>query len=102
MSFDIQRARPLLQNCELPKLFIEELGWEPCRQKLVLRVGEIDYTFIALAEKRGFIAWLCEAPTRGLPDHANRLKLDRKLSETSFEHLIVLLQLIDRDSPGCG
>ncbi|MHB8843307.1 MAG: Eco57I restriction-modification methylase domain-containing protein [Nitrospirota bacterium] len=91
MSFDIQRARPLLQNCELPKLFIEELGWEPCRQKLALRVGGIDYTFTALAEKRGFIAWLCEAPSRGLPDHPTRLKLDRKLSETSFEHLIVFV-----------
>jgi len=91
MPFDLQRARPLLQNCELPKLFVEELGWEPCRQKLTLRVGEIDYAFTALAEKRGFIAWHCEAPSRGLPDHAIRLKLDRKLSETSFEHLIVFV-----------
>lgn len=91
MSFDIQRARPLLQNCELPKLFVEELGWEPCRQKLALRVGGIDYTFTALAEKRGFIAWLSEASSRGLPDHVTRLKLDRKLSETSFEHLIVFV-----------
>ena len=45
----------------------------------------------ALAEKRGFIAWLCESPTGSLPDHAARLKLDRKLSETSFEHLIVFV-----------
>ena len=91
MPFDLQRARPLLQSCDLPKLFVEELGWEPCRQKLTLRAGESDYAFTALAEKRGFIAWLCEAPTGGLPDHAIRLKLDRKLSETSFEHLIVFV-----------
>ncbi len=91
MPLDFPRARPLLQKCDLPKLFIEELGWEPARQKLTLRVGETDYAFTAIAEKRGFTAWLCESPTGGLPDHATRLKLDRKLSETSFEHLIVFV-----------
>src|SRR5271170_6820823 len=88
---DFERARPLLQNCDLPKLFIEELGWEPCHQKLTLRVGESDYALTAIAEKRGFIAWLCDSPTGVLPDHSVRLKLDRKLSETSFEHLIVFV-----------
>lgn len=91
MPLDFQRARPLLQCSDLPKLFIEELGWEPCRQKLTLRAGESDYTLTAIAEKRGFTAWLCEAPNGGLSDHATRLKLDRKLSETSFEHLIVFV-----------
>ncbi|HBJ85653.1 MAG TPA: SAM-dependent methyltransferase [Verrucomicrobiales bacterium] len=91
MPLDFPRARPLLQKCDLPKLFIEELGWEPARQKLTLRAGETDYAFTAVAEKRGFTAWLCESPGGGLPDHATRLKLDRKLSETSFEHLIVFV-----------
>ena len=89
MPLDFQRARPLLQSGNLTKLFVEELGWEPVRQKLTLRAGETDYAFTGIAEKRGFIAWLCESPTGGLPDHTARLKLDRKLSETSFEHLIV-------------
>ena len=61
------------------------------RQKLTLRAGETNYAFTAIAEKRGFTAWLCESPDGGLPDHAARLKLDRKLSETSFEHLIVFV-----------
>ncbi|MDZ4797624.1 MAG: hypothetical protein SGI92_05640 [Bryobacteraceae bacterium] len=91
MPLDFGRARPLLQSTDLPKLFVEALGWEPCRQQLTLRAGESDYTFTALAEKRGFRAWLCEAPDGGLPDHAIRLKLDRKLSETSFEHLVVFV-----------
>jgi len=90
-SLNLQRARPLLQNCDLPTLFVQELGWEPCRQKLVLRVSERDFTFTAIAQKRGFTAWLCESPSGGMPDHAIRLKLDRKLSETSFEHLIVFV-----------
>jgi len=89
MPLDFSRARPLLQSCDLPKLFVEELGWEPSRQKHTLRAGETDYAFTAVAEKRGFTAWLCESPGGELPDHATRLKLDRQLSETSFEHLIV-------------
>jgi len=91
MSLNHTRARPLLQNCDLPKLFIEELGWEPCRQKLTLHTGETDYALTAFAEKRGFTAWLCESPSGGLPDHATRLKLDRQLTETSYEHLIVFV-----------
>ncbi len=89
MPLDFQRARPLLQNGNLSKLFVEELGWEPCRQKLTLRAGETDYAFTAIAEKRGFTAWLCANADGKLPDHTTRLKLDRALTQTSFEHLIV-------------
>lgn len=96
MPLDFPRARPLLQKCDLPTLFIEELGWEPSRQKLTLRVTEKDYHFTAIAEKKHFTAWLCESPDGSLPDHATRLKLDRKLSETSFEHLIVFVTACDR------
>ena len=97
MSLDFPRVRSLLQQCDLPKLFRDELGWEPARQELTLRDGDTDYDFSAIAEKCGFTAWLCESPSGGLPDHATRLKLDRKLSETSFEHLIVFVTL-DRAS----
>jgi Eco57I restriction-modification methylase len=89
MAFDFQRARPLLQSGNLTKLFVEELGWEHCRQKLTLRAGETDYAFNAVAEKRGFTAWLCASADGKLPDHATRLKLDRALTQTNFEHLIV-------------
>jgi len=89
MPLDFQRARPLLQSGNLTKLFVEELGWEPARQKLTLRVGETDYAFSAIAEKRGFTAWSCACPDGKLPDHTTRLKLDRALTQTSFEHLIV-------------
>ena len=89
MPLDFQRARPLLQTGNLSKLFVEELGWEHCRKKLTLRAGDADYVFTAIAEKRGFTAWLCACAAGKLPDHTTRLKLDRKLSETSFEHLIV-------------
>jgi len=89
MTLDFARSRPLLQSGDLARLFREELGWEPSRQKLTLRAAEQDHMLTAFAEKRGFTAWLCVAPDGRLPDHATRLKLERKLTETNFEHLIV-------------
>ncbi len=89
MSFDFQRARPLLQTGNLAQLFVEELGWEPCRQKLTLRADGTDHAFTAVAEKRSFTAWLCLSADSRLPDHTTRLKLDRALAQSSFEHLIV-------------
>ena len=89
MPFDFSRARPLLQNGDFAKLFIEELGWEPKRQKLTLRASERDFAFSAIAEKRGFTVWCCDSLDGQLPDHITRLKLDRTLTQTSFEHLIV-------------
>ena len=89
MALDFLRARPLLQSGNLTKLFVEELGWEPSRNKLTLRAGEMDFPFAAIAEKKGFTAWLCTSADGSLPDHAARLKLERALTQTSFEHLIV-------------
>jgi hypothetical protein len=86
---DFQRARPLLQTGNLTKLFVEELGWEPCKQKITLRAAETDFALTGIAEKRGFTAWLCASADGKLPDHSTRLKLDRALTQTNFEHLIV-------------
>ena len=90
-TFNIARSRPLLQNAEFSKLFVEELGWEPSRQKLTLEITGEDFELNGIAHKRGFTAWSCECPDGKLPDHATRLKLDRKLAETSFEHLVVFV-----------
>ena len=89
MPLDFSRARLLLQNGDLAKLFIEELGWEPYRQKLTLHANKRDFAFSAVAEKRGFTAWVYDSPDGHLPDHATRFKLDRALTQTSFEHLII-------------
>ena len=89
MPLDFQRARSFLQTGNLAKLFVEELGWEPCRNKLTLRAGESDFAFTGIAEKKGFTAWLCASADGRLPDHGTRLKLDRALTQISFEHLIV-------------
>lgn len=91
MPLDHARARQRLHDCQLETLFIEDLGWDTDRRTLILRVGDADYPFAAIATKRGVTAWLCVSPNAAIPDHPTRLKLDRKLSETSFEHLIVFV-----------
>jgi len=53
MSMELERARQLLRTCDLPTLFVEELGWEPSRQKLVLKVGDADYNLVAIAGSKG-------------------------------------------------
>ena len=87
----IIRARPLLQAAELQKLFIEELGWEPCNNHVTILINEITFDLTAIAEKKGFVVWLYESPDNNLPNNQLRLKLERKLSETSYEHIIVFL-----------
>jgi REP element-mobilizing transposase RayT len=89
MPFDFPRARECLKQNDLKRLFVEELGWEPLRHSLSLRVKERDYALTGLAEKRGFAVWVCLSPEGGLPDHPTRLALHRKLVETSYEHIIV-------------
>ncbi|MEB2307738.1 MAG: hypothetical protein OZ917_00320 [Candidatus Brocadiaceae bacterium] len=91
MPFDIVRAKPLLQNADLTRLFVEELGWEPCHSSITISMNGSDYVLNAVAEKKGFVAWIYTCPDNILPDHNTRLKLDRKLSETSFEHHIVFI-----------
>ena len=91
MSLDFSLARPLLKNADLSKLFIDQLGWEPCRHSITLQVDKRDFTLTALAEKRGFIAWRCDSPDGCLPDHKTRLRLDCILTQTNFEHLIVFI-----------
>jgi hypothetical protein len=89
VTFDISRARPLLQEGNLTRLFIEELGWEPSHKSMELRIGEACFPLSAIADKCGFTVWLCCIPAGSMPDHATRLKIDRDLTQTSFEHLLI-------------
>ena len=60
-----------------------------CPENLVGMWKDYTHRFRLIAEKRGFVAWLCESKGSDLPDHSTRLKLDHALAQTSFEHLIV-------------
>ncbi|HOJ44085.1 MAG TPA: hypothetical protein PK800_08170, partial [Syntrophorhabdaceae bacterium] len=54
-------------------------------------VNDFNYELHAIAEKKGFVVWQYVSPDDTLLNNNIRLKIERKLSETSFEHLIVFL-----------
>lgn len=91
MPLDFAQARPLLQECKLKALFVEHLGWEPCRQQMKITLGGTHFNLAGIAEKKGMVVWQCETDNGRLPDHATRLKLDREVSQTNFEHVLVFV-----------
>jgi hypothetical protein len=100
VPFDISRTHALLQEGNLAKLFVEELGWEPCHKTLELPFSNCSYSLSAIAEKCSFHVWLCPVASGGIPDHATRLMIHRQLAQTSFEHLLIFAtQTITRGHP---
>jgi len=91
VGINFRYARELLREADLQRLFVEELGWEPCYKATTITVNDTEYPLKAVAEKKGFVVWVYESPDGTLPERDVRLKLDRKLSEVSFEHLIVFI-----------
>jgi hypothetical protein len=91
MPLDFTRCRPLLQGADLGRLFIEELGWDRCAQSFTIKVNQLEYRLAAVAKKCGLIAYVCETPDGSIPDHSIRLKIDREITQTAFEHLLVFM-----------
>ncbi|HWP91521.1 MAG TPA: DNA methyltransferase [Thermodesulfobacteriota bacterium] len=85
MKLDIPRTRNLLQQSDFKRLFIEELGWDQYASKLDITVDGQNFTLGAIAEKRGMVAFQCNA----LPDYNVRRKIEREVAKSAHEHLII-------------
>jgi hypothetical protein len=86
---NVARVRQLLKTQDFRTLFIEELGWDRHRAPaLQVKVGADVFPLEPIAEKRGMVAYLFArgAPT---PIHGTRLRIDREVTKTSYEHLII-------------
>ena len=87
---DRTKIRGLLSDCDLPTLFIEELGWDHGGQNTEIRVGDNVYALEAIAQKRGMVAYQYIADSDdSFPDHPTRQKIERAIAKTVREHLIV-------------
>jgi len=88
--------RQRLKNCELPGLFIEELGWNHHRAApLIVENDGVNYTLNAIAEKHGMVAYECQPGPEGqIPDYPTRGKIERQVAKSAHEHIIVF---VDRD-----
>jgi len=85
MKIDVAHVRALLKSFDFRSLFREQLGWDNYQAKLDIQLDDTAYSLAAIAEKRGFQVYTC--PT--IPDRPTRLKLDRQVTKSAREHLII-------------
>lgn len=90
MSANLSHIRQYLKQFEFRKLFIEELGWDRFSGKLEIPIDGQTFKLSAIAQKRSMGVWLCEPDAEGnIPQPAILVKLERQVTKSSFEHLIV-------------
>lgn len=90
MDFNAGNARTLLGQFDFAKLFIEELGWDRHTADLPVPITGTTFTLRAVAEKRGMVAWVCQAPDgQQIPDRTTRKKIETQVAKTTLEHLII-------------
>ena len=87
MPLNTARVRDYLQAFDLSALFVEELGWDNFSQRLPISVEDEAFDLMGVAEKRGVQIFECR--TDALPDYATRKKLEQKVKDYAFEHLII-------------
>ncbi|MFJ5698996.1 Eco57I restriction-modification methylase domain-containing protein [Arthrobacter sp. NPDC093139] len=85
------RARKLLRATALEQLFVEELGWDRHKATRLIERNGTTYTFSALAEKRGVVAFLCASAAGQLPSYQDRIALERELRKLVHEHVIIFV-----------
>lgn len=90
MDFNAAGAKGLLERFDFATLFVNELGWDRHSAALSIEISGTPYALKAIAEKRGMVAWLCEAPTgQSIPDRPTRKKIEHQVAKTTLEHLII-------------
>ncbi|MDO8578086.1 MAG: Eco57I restriction-modification methylase domain-containing protein [Dehalococcoidales bacterium] len=85
--------REKIRTCNLPALFIEELGWNHHRTAPLIVESEGDnYTLNAIAEKHGMVAYECQPGPKGqMPDYPTRGKIERQVAKSAHEHIVVFV-----------
>ncbi len=108
MKFDITAVRKCLKSFDFPTLFREHLGWDNHQARLDVPVGDGTVQLTAVAQKRGFVAYVCSCGEQGppwevregeaedgtvplgeIPDRATRLKIDQQVTKSAREHFVI-------------
>jgi len=92
MPLNLERTRRLLRGFDFKTLFIEELGWDHYTSILDIPVDGQNFTLGAIAEKRGIVVFVCGPASNGsMPDYSIRRKIERQVTKSHHEHLIIYL-----------
>ena len=90
ITLDRNRVGQHLQNVDLQTLFIEELGWDHGGTDLEIPVADTSFALEAIAHKRGMVAYqYIPASDDTFPDHPTRQKIERIVTKTVREHIII-------------
>ena len=90
MDFNAGTARTLLEQFDFARLFVEELGWDRHGQDISIPISGATFTLRAVAEKRGMVVWVYQAPAgQQIPDRATRKKIEIQVAKTTLEHLMI-------------
>ena len=89
----VEDLRPHFQSFDLQNLFVEGLGWNHHHgQPVHLTVDGYGYALQPMAEKAGFVVYLCEPDADGaVPPYPVRRKIEHQIAKLSFEHIIVFV-----------
>ena len=91
MTIDATKFQRLLNDFQLSRLFVNELGWEnPTLRPQPVPVNGHTFTLTQLAHKRGVSVFQCTPDaTGGIPPRATLLKLEKEASKLAYEHLLI-------------
>jgi hypothetical protein len=86
-----ERFQALLDDFDLGRLFIEELGWDRAGlPPQTVTIEGITFTLTQLAQKRGVAVFRCSPDGEGgIPSRALMLKIEREAAKVAFEHLLL-------------
>lgn len=85
MKIDVAAVRKCLKSFDFKTLFREHLGWDNHQAQLDIPVDGATVRLTALAQKRGFVAFLCPS----IPDRPTRLKIDHQITKSAREHFVI-------------
>ncbi|MBU0678236.1 MAG: Eco57I restriction-modification methylase domain-containing protein [Verrucomicrobia bacterium] len=85
MRIDTGAVRRCLKSFDFDTLFREHLGWDNHQAQLDIPVDSGSVILNAVAQKRGFVAFVCAS----IPDRPTRLKIDHKVTKSAREHFVI-------------
>ena len=85
MKIDVAAVRKCLKSFDFKTLFREHLGWDNHQAQLDVPIDGSTVRLTALAQKRGFVAFLCPL----IPDRPTRLKIDHQITKSAREHFVI-------------
>ncbi len=96
MNLNKGKIRSLLKSYDFQTLFTEELGWDHFHSSIEVSVDGINYSLKGVAQKRGLgVFVLALLPDLSFPDYALRRKIERLVSKSVHEHLIIFTEEAD-------